>query len=450
MYTVLLSGGSGKRLWPLSNDLRSKQYIKLISKEDSKEQCSMIQRVWSQLEKNGLSESCIITASTGQVEIIKSQLGNINIAIEPDRRDTFPAIVLSCAYLVDKLGAGLSDCVAFLPVDPYTESKYYETVKRLQGVLDESGAEIALMGVIPKEPSSKFGYILPDPKEDTPYYRVNRFIEKPNENDAKKLIKSGALWNCGVFCVRIGYILSRVAGYDLDAKYDHIFHSYDKLPKISFDYEVLEQAKDIVVLPYDGLWEDLGTWDAITNEMDVVNVGKCISDRNTQNTNVINELDIPVVTMGIKNAVIVASFDGILVADKEESNNIKDVIRDVELKSMYEERRWGTLKTLDLSETESGFTLLRKIKMFKDKSSSYHYHNEREESITVLSGRGEMIIEGVRLLLFQGMTLTIPYGKRHAIRAISNLEYIEIHIGKQIGDEDINRITFNWDEIEKE
>ena len=115
--------------------------------------------------------------------------------------------------------------------------------------------------------------------------------------------------------------------------------------------------------------------------------------------------------------------------------------------SKYEERRWGVLKTLDLSETDDGFTLLRKIIMFGGASSSYHYHNERDEVLTILSGRGEIIIDGVSILLSQGTTITIPQNKKHAVRAFCDMEYLETHIGRTFGDEDINRLTFDWNEI---
>lgn len=446
MYIVLLSGGSGKRLWPLSNDLRSKQYIKLTNKESSDEQCSMIQRVWEQLKEAGLEKNTIITASAGQVEIIRSQLGDVNIAVEPDRRDTFPAIALSCAYLKSKLGANANDYVCILPVDPYTERSYFESVKQLETILDKSDADIALMGAIPRSPSSKFGYIIPE-MGHAEYKKVKRFKEKPSYKEAEILIQQGALWNCGVFCLKISRVLDSIKKYKVSQEYDGLYKEYDLLPRISFDYEVLEKGKNLIVTAFDGYWKDLGSWSSLTNQMTTVDVGRCIVDKTCKNTHVVNELEIPVVTIGTEDLIVVASFDGILVSDKNKSARVKDILKDVRMQSMYEERRWGTLKTLDLSESEEGFTLLRKILIFAEMSSSYHYHNERDEAITILKGRGEMIIDGVKISLIQGTSIAIPRGKKHAIKAYCDLEYMEIHIGKKIGDEDINRITFNWNEI---
>lgn len=447
MYIALLSGGSGKRLWPLSNELRSKQYIKLINSEYSDKTCSMVQRVWEQLSYNGLDKNSVITASAGQVEIIKSQLGNINIAVEPDRRDTFPAVVLSCAYVKDRMHASDDDVIAILPVDPYTESKYFSVVKSLEQNLLKSGADIAIMGVVPTEPSTKFGYVITEEKaQGAGYSRVRTFKEKPDYDTAEKLVQMGAYWNCGVFCFRIGFILKLAEKYGVQPSYDYIYSHYSELPAISFDYEVMEKTSNIILVEFDGMWEDLGTWNALSERMHSDTFGNVISDGDSVNTTVINELNIPVVTIGLDDLIVVSTFDGILISRKDKSHKIKDLLKNVNLPCMYEERMWGTIKTMDISETADGFTLFRKIMMFADKSSSYHYHNERDETLTILSGRGEMIIEGVKISLSQGSTLTVPRGKRHAIKAFSDLEYMEIHMGKRIGDNDINRITFDWNE----
>ena len=116
-------------------------------------------------------------------------------------------------------------------------------------------------------------------------------------------------------------------------------------------------------------------------------------------------------------------------------------------KPRYEERRWGTVKTLDIAQNEEGFVLTRKLLMFGGQYSSYHFHRQREEAVTILRGRGELRVEGLRTTVCQGSTVTIPRGKRHGFHAYEDLEFIEIHIGKTMGDEDINRLTFDWQQI---
>ncbi len=444
MYTVLLSGGSGKRLWPLSNDIRSKQYLKLIRHEAEDRPCSMVQRVWAQLERAGL-ENRMICASSGQCEILRSQLGRVSIVAEPNRRDTFPAVALACAYIKSALGGEDGDAVCVIPVDPYTEASYFEGIRRLERVLAASGTDVALMGAAPDEPSVKYGYIVPGRQRDG-YFEVERFIEKPDRDLATKLIEQGALWNCGVFCFRLGHVLGRLKRYGVPVDYDALYDQYDRLPRVSFDYEVLEKADRLAAVPFRGMWSDLGTWSALSRQMRLPSLGN-VHMSGCEDTKVINELDLPVVALGAKNLMVVAAWDGILVADQAAVDGIKDAVKDIKLKAMYEERRWGTIKTIDISENQEGFVLTRKVLMFGGQFSSYHFHRERDEAVTILRGRGELQVEGVTTTIRQGTTITIPRSKRHGFRSFEDMEFLETHIGKSIGDEDINRLTFDWSRI---
>ncbi|MBQ8184410.1 MAG: cupin domain-containing protein [Lachnospiraceae bacterium] len=460
MYYILLSGGSGKRLWPLSNEARPKQYIRVVNKENnSMERCSMIQRVWEQLEGAHMADRTIVTAGTEQQELILSQVPGVRIAPEPERRNTFPAVLLSCAYLHSEMGAGLQDYAAVMPVDPYTEGAYFTAVQQLEQVIEESGAEVGLLGVEPGYPAVKYGYMVPKNPSGTvegktdgtgkkSYLEIQGFVEKPRESQARQLINQGALWNCGVFCVRIGDMLERARAYGAGTSYESIFEHYEKLPKISFDYEVLEKAKRLVAVKFQGFWKDLGTWDALAEQMSTDTIGKVILDETSRNTQVINELEIPVAVLGARDMVVVASQDGILVTDKSQTARVGEVAGELKARPMYEERRWGTLETLDDTEGGTVSTLTRKIRIYDGKTSSYHFHRERDEIWTVLSGRGELILEGNKILLTPGKAVCIRKNQRHAVKAIHNFEYIEIHVGKSTGNEDINRITFQWDEIE--
>lgn len=448
MYYVLLSGGSGKRLWPLSNDARPKQYLKLVNREiNSMEHCSMLQRVWEQMEYTGIRKNAIITTEKEQIELIKSQVKNAEIAIEPMRRDTFGAVLLSCSYLYSHMGAKEDDYAVIMPVDPYTETSYFETAARLEQVMKDSGAEIGLMGAVPTYPATKYGYIVPGEKEDG-YYHVRSFAEKPNEERAQELFEQGALWNCGVFCVKIGDILNRAESYGVPKDYEGMYDSYHKLPKISFDYEVLEKADKIAMVEFHGFWKDLGTWDAMAEQMSTDCIGNVLMEETCRNTQVVNELSIPLVVMGTNDLVVVAAQDGILVTDKACANKVKDVTKGIVSRPMFEERRWGTLETLDDTETDGVSTLTRKIKIYDGMTSSYHYHTERDEIWTVLNGSGELILEGNKIHLTPGKAICIRKNQRHAVKAFRNFEYIEIHVGTSVGNEDIHRITFQWDEIE--
>ena len=449
MYYALLSGGSGKRLWPLSNSVRPKQYLKLVNREtNSMERCSMLQRVWDQLTEAGMAENTIITAGKEQAELIQSQAPGARTALEPAGRDTFGAVLLTCAYLHSCMDAPREDYVAVMPVEPFTERVYFETVKRLGEVVKRSGAEAGLMGVTPSYPATKYGYMLPGERQED-YFLIQRFVEKPGEEQAEELLRQGACWNCGVFCVQIGDMLERAEAYGVPSDYEGLYRNYERLPGISFDYEVLEKAKRLAAVEFRGFWKDLGTWDAMAEQMSTDTMGKVVMDDRCQNTQVINELECPVVVMGTRDLIVAAGQDGILVAEKSQTGRVKELTETFTSRPMFEERRWGTLETLDDTETPRLSTLTRKIRIHDGMTSSYHYHKYRDEIWTVLGGTGELILEGNRILLTQGKAVCIRKNQRHAVKAVHGFEYIEIHVGTSVGNDDIHRITFEWDEIER-
>lgn len=441
MYIVLLSGGSGKRLWPLSNDLCSKQYIKLMNPDEAaemekKEKCSMLQRVFGQLRAAGLSEKTIVCASDAQVELIESQLdGAAEVAVEPMRRDTFPAVMLSCAYLLSRKDAGADDVVAFLPVDPYTTIEFFNRIKRLGTYVKERDGVIGLLGGVPTYPSTKYGYIIPEDEEKKPL-TVKGFREKPDEATAEELVSSGALWNCGVFCFKLKMAEQWLQKYGVPADYDAMVTGYEKLPKKSFDYEVLEHWKDIIAVKYDDIWKDLGTWNTLTEEMPEKSIGDVTWDGTCENSHAINVLGIPMVVMGAKNMVIAASHDGILVADKHQSSYIKDCLTNVSDESRFEERRWGTIKTIDANEDDGTKSVTKRVKVIAGKAMPCHMHKSHTETVTVISGMGKLILEGTEVDLLAGSTVSIAAGKKHAIRAVgSDLRLIEVSLGSTDDDE---------------
>ena len=439
MYIVLLSGGSGKRLWPLSNDLCSKQYIKLMNHDGENgtgEKCSMLQRVFGQLKNAGLSGNTIVCASDAQVELIESQLdGAAEVAVEPMRRDTFPAVMLSCAYLLSKKGAKEDDVVAFLPVDPYTTGEFFARIKQLGGYIASAEQTIGLLGGVPTYPSTKYGYIGPK-QGDGEVLEVAGFREKPDEATAEKLVADGALWNCGVFCFKLSMASQWLEKYGVTTDYDRMVADYEKLPKKSFDYEVLEHWKQIVAIKYADIWKDLGTWNTLTEEMKENSIGDVTWDDTSENSHAINVLGVPLVVMGAKNMVIAASHDGILVADKHQSSYIKDCLTHIEDTSKYEERRWGTIKTIDKDDDDGIKSTTKRIKVVAGKTIPMHKYQNRTETITVLSGMGKLILEGVEVDLVAGSTVSIAAGKAYSIKALgSDLRCIEISIGDDTEEE---------------
>lgn len=430
MYTILLSGGSGKRLWPLSSAKRSKQYIRLLSDGMTGKPCSMIQRVWGQLQNSGLDRDCIICAGLEQTELIRSQLGGVKIAVEPEARDTFPAVALSCAYLKSRLQAADDEIVCILPADPYTEQSFFETLKLLPQALLRSGAEIVLMGVKPVSTSGKYGYILPAGVESG-YIRIDSFREKPDESEAKRLVDKGALWNCGVFCLKIGTVMEKLRSLGFPSDYDTLYKEYPKLPAISFDYEILEKSKNLAAVPFRGMWKDLGTWGSISEILGLNSHGDCIVDPSCKDVQVINETQIPVVALGAQELMIVASYDGILITDKGSSPRLKQVVNTLNPRPGCEERSWGTVTVLDYSRSSESGYLVRKVRVFAKKGFGPQSREHLDQIWTVLGGRGKLTMNGNEKRIGPGDTAIIPSGAPHSLFAEEDLLMLQVQSGRK-------------------
>ncbi|PWW08472.1 mannose-1-phosphate guanylyltransferase [Paenibacillus cellulosilyticus] len=450
MKLVLLSGGSGKRLWPLSNDARSKQFLKVLKNEDQ-ELVSMVQRVWGQIDDCGLVDCSYIATGKAQIEMMHNQIGpSVPLIIEPERRDTFPAIALSASYLYSVAKVALDEVIAVLPVDPYVEGHFFYTVKRLEKTLQETEADLALIGVKPTYPSAKYGYIIPEREQNINdgLMKVSHFQEKPSEKVAVGLIEQQALWNCGVFSFRLGYLINilKEKGYPLE--YNQLVEQYHKLPKISFDYEVVEKTQNIVVVPYSGYWKDLGTWNTLTEEMGQNQIGRGTISEDCINTHLVNELEIPVTVLGVPNVVVAVSPDGILVSDKGASPRIKDYIN-YEQGPMFEEREWGWVRILDNERYEDGRTVITKRVAIKAaRNLSYLMHLNREEVWTIVKGEGEFVQNGISMKVKAGNVLHIPMKTLHGLKANTDIEMIVVHNG--YSDEDkVMELYSSWSEMTK-
>lgn len=453
MKLVLLSGGSGKRLWPLSNDTRSKQFLKVLHNSEG-QYVSMVQRVWNQLSKVKLTNQTIIATSKPQVNILQNQLSipPSALVVEPTRRDTFAAIALASAFLYTVKNTSLEEVITVLPVDSYVEDCFFERLKDLEEAVHSSDVRLALLGVRPTSPSTKYGYIVPNVGNGNAVNKtlaVSHFIEKPDEQTAQHLLDQDALWNCGVFAFKLKYMITMLHQLGLPTNYDQLLQRYVDLPMNSFDYEVVEKEKKIAVLPYEGTWKDIGTWNTLTEEMDSRLIGKGMLSDDSINTHLINELDIPVAVLGVKDAIVAVSPDGILVSNKEQSTRIKTMIHSFNLRPMYEERRWGWYKVLDYTKLDDGNEVLTKrICIKKGKNLSYQMHFKRSEVWTVIKGTGEFVIDDQFRQIRAGDVLQIPAGVKHAVKANADLEMIEVQTGSELIEEDIVRFYEVWNEIQ--
>ncbi len=431
MNIVLLSGGSGKRLWPLSNDIRSKQFIKIFKRPDGSYE-SMVQRIYRQIRSVDPDAAITIATSKSQVSAIHNQLGeDVGISVEPCRRDTFAAIALATAYLHDVMGVAESEAVVVCPVDPYVDESYFNCVNRLCETAQKGESNLVLMGIQPTYPSEKYGYIRPRVSPDG--VRSWDFTEKPTAEKAAQYIAAGALWNGGVFAYRLSYVLDKSREMLGTADYQELFSNYDRVKKISFDYAVVEQETSLNVLTYSGEWKDLGTWNTLSEAMEEHIIGSAMLDETCRNVHVINEMGVPVLGMGLKDVVISASPEGILVSDKEASSRIKPFVDAISQQIMFAEKSWGSYRVLDVEENSMSV----KVTLNPGHRMNYHSHEKRDEVWTVVRGEGRTIVDGMEQPVGIGDVITMQAGCKHTVIAGENgLQLIEVQLGAEISASD--------------
>ena len=384
---ILLSGGSGKRLWPLSNDIRSKQFIKFFKKPNAvsdgeNDYESMVQRIYRQIKT------------------------------EPCRRDTFAAIALATAYLHDVKGIDSSEAVVVCPVDPCVEDNYFQCLKVMYQTACKGKENLVLMGIKPTYPSEKYGYIIPAQDQAGNYSLT--FTEKPTPDKAEEYIAQGAFWNGGVFAYKLKYVLEKSMELLGTANYHELYCGYSNLKKISFDYAVVEQEKSIKMVQYSGTWKDLGTWNTLTEAMD---------------ENIIGNAKL---VMGCRNLVVSASPDGILVSDKDASSGIKPYVDSIVQQIMYAEKSWGNYQVIDIKEK----SMTIKVTLNPGKKMNYHSHDHRDEIWTVVSGQGKTFVDGIERSVKTGDVIKLPAGSKHTVIAETKLVIIEIQLGKDISVKD--------------
>ncbi|WP_347862016.1 sugar phosphate nucleotidyltransferase [Salimicrobium sp. PL1-032A] len=446
MKLMLMSGGSGKRLWPLSNDSRSKQFLKLLP-DGNNGRMSMLQRVFRQLQDTPFGNDSFIITNFMQNDLIKSQLGSdVPTILEPSRRDTYPAIALACSYLYSVEGCTEDTWVGVTPCDSFTSTSFFQKLETLAETCEQENANLGLLGLVPSHPTDKYGYIVPKKVNQVTW--VDHFVEKPEPEKAKTLINQGAYWNGGVFVFRLSYLLDHLRQHNYPTDYFELRDSYELLPKTSFDYAMVEQEDSMVVEEYDGFWKDLGTWNTLTEESGPQVVGRGTLSDDCSNTHIFNELDLPVFVHGIRDAIVAIGADGILVSDKEKSAEIKSLLEDTSPRPMYEERRWGRQHILDFQKTEDEQEVLTsKLWIDEGKNLSYHSHRFRTEIWTIVQGSGWVARNEIISKVNPGDVITIPPEDKHALKAETAMELIEVQLGTSTASTDIETHFHTWGEI---
>lgn len=455
MYGLILAGGSGSRLWPLSRELYPKQLLNIQNTD------SLLQETFLRLRECMPASNILSMTGVKHISTVKYQLSSLVdnpiVLSEPISKNTAPAIALAAKYILEKTNT--DPVILVVPSDHLINDteKFVNTVK-----YGESIAElgyIVTFGVTPSYPEIGYGYINVTDKHIEKGFKVNKFVEKPDVDLAKKYIEEGTYyWNSGIFMFKASVLLEELAKYspDIYSKLDNFdfsssdeipFTEFDKMPNISIDYAVMEKSDKIALLKLESDWNDLGSWKSIydVSKKDKdgnVKIGHVL-DEGSKNSLMYSSSKL-VATIGLENMVIVETEDAILACKSDKTQEVKKIFDtlkkqndDTHLihKTVY--RPWGYYTVLAQG---NGF-LTKMIHVNPGQKLSLQSHNHRSEHWVVLEGMAKVVLEGKELVLSPGHSVDIPVKAIHSLQNpyTDNLKIIEVQKGDPLIEEDIIR-----------
>lgn len=452
MYGIILAGGSGSRLWPLSRELYPKQLLNLNSDK------SLLQSTFERLE-NCVDEIVSIT-NTKHASNVRMQLAEITenpiVLSEPVAKNTAPAIVLATKYIMQKSDS--DPIILVVPSDHLIKDneKFLSTVKKGEKLAEQG--YIVTFGIKPDYPETGYGYINTNDKIDEGY-KVKEFVEKPNVETAKKYLHAGTyFWNSGIFMFKASTLLNETIKhapdiakvseeFDFSNSSEIPFINFDKMPSISIDYAIMEKSDKIALVKLMSDWNDLGSWQSIydTSKKDEngnVFVGHVL-DENSKNSFVYSSSKL-VATIGLEDTVIVETEDAILACKKDRTQDVKHIYETLKQqndnthlvhKTVY--RPWGFYTVIAQGE---GF-MTKIIHVNPGQKLSVQSHNFRSEHWVVLSGTAKVILENKDFILSPGHSVDIPLKAIHSLQNPykDDLEIIEVQKGNPLIEEDIVR-----------
>lgn len=458
---VILSGGSGTRLWPLSRRDLPKQFVPLV---DGK---SLLQLT---LERARLiSPSMLLVASEAHrflvQEAVEAAGVDARVLLEPVGRNTAAAMAAACLY------ADTNACMLFLPADHHIPDAAALARTINEGVASALAGHIVTFGVVPTFPSTAYGYIRAGQALAglAPARAVDLFVEKPDREAAEKImLQGGHFWNAGVFLARRDILMEALATHAPDIleacrvavstqQADGNFvrlgkEAFERARSQSIDYAVMEHSRDVAVVPFEGAWSDVGSWNAVAGLTAadaegnrVHGNGFCVESRNTY----IHAPQRPVVALGVSDLLVIDSQDALLVADASHAEQVRQVV-DLLLAAgvpqatahRHVSRPWGSYDSLDVGHHFQ----VKRLTVKPGGRLSLQLHHRRAEHWIVVAGTARVTC-GERVFdLERNQSTYIPLGERHRLEnpGATLLEVIEIQSGEYLGEDDIVRFEDNY------
>lgn len=463
MKAVILAGGSGTRLWPLSRRNYPKQFLKLNGDK------SLLQQTVERLSCTVKFEDIIVITNNNYKFHVLSDLHALNleflavspnIILEPASRNTAPAVALSIKYCLEKLGSSDDEVLFLSPSDhiikPNDEFAKYTAFAK---IIAEKGY-IVTFGIKPAKPETGYGYI--KVKGDKlnvgsgAFCRVDRFVEKPDIKTAQRYLEEGDYyWNSGMFAFTIGTMLKefekhapKISGM-LAKGFDEMLSDFVDMPDISLDYAVAEKSKDVAVIPLDLYWNDIGSWDSLCDVMDKDEDGNIrngdVIAVDTKNTMIMGGKRL-ISTIGLKDCLIVETDDAVLIAKKGETQKVKEIVGKLKADGRKEAdehittyRPWGSYTVLEEGERYK----IKRIVVNPNERLSLQMHYHRSEHWVVVKGTAQVTVGDMERIVHENESAYVPKSTVHKLENPGKvpLEIIEVQNGEYVGEDDIVRFN---------
>ncbi|RMF89705.1 MAG: mannose-1-phosphate guanylyltransferase/mannose-6-phosphate isomerase, partial [Methanobacteriota archaeon] len=443
MIGLILAGGSGTRLWPLSRELHPKQFLRFGSSD------TLLQQTVKRASHH--CEELVVVTGEAQYFMVKHQLEGLgikdrNIIREPAGRNTAPAIALGCRFILDSYG---DENILAMPSDHIMDSSFFQEAKKAEKHTDRY---LCTFGVKPTHPSTGYGYIKLGERKDGGYL-VERFLEKPDAKTAEELLRRGGyLWNSGIFLFRASLILEEFRAH-LPEIHRHLtsveglLARYEELPTISIDHGIMEKTEKAVVLPFEKGWRDVGSWKSVyellgKDERGNASKGDVLS-MDTENSLIMGE-DRLIAAIGLRDMVIVDTKDALLAAPKDRAEEVKEVVEKLRRENRSEAmvhttvyRPWGYYTVLESGERYK----VKRLTIYPKKAISYQMHYHRAEHWIVVKGTARITKEDTVVNVHENESIYVPKSTRHKVENPGKVELhiIEIQTGEYIEEDDIIR-----------